>query len=178
MNGGDDHHPVVVTEDDGPWLNRDPSDSYRIPLADGLHLAADVTGGSGSAEGGKAHVAQFVGVPHGPVYQCSHKAVPSSAGSGPLPEDGLVVMRRRHFNGDDRTAELPGGLDIRSLTPEQRAKLTDEEIAQLEEGRTLAERLRLLVDNFEAVSAEDFNRLVELQEDSAAQVLRRWIRAS
>jgi len=74
--------------------------------------------------------------------------------------------------------ELPEDIDVRKLTPEQRARLTDEEIARLEEGRTLAERLRLLVDNFEAVSAEDFNRLVELQEDSSAQVLRRWIRAS
>jgi flagellar M-ring protein FliF len=44
-----------------------------------------------------------------------------------------------------------------------------------EEGMSLAERLRLLVDNFEPVEAQDLNRLVELQEDASAQVLRRWV---
>jgi flagellar M-ring protein FliF len=44
-----------------------------------------------------------------------------------------------------------------------------------EEGINLADRLRMLVDNFEPVEAQDLNRLVELQEDASAQVLRRWI---
>jgi flagellar biosynthesis/type III secretory pathway M-ring protein FliF/YscJ len=44
-----------------------------------------------------------------------------------------------------------------------------------DEGMSLAERLRLLVDNFEPVEAQDLNRLVELQEDASAQVLRRWV---
>lgn len=44
-----------------------------------------------------------------------------------------------------------------------------------EEGVNLAERLRMLVDNFEPVEAQDLNRLVELQMDASAQVLRRWV---
>jgi flagellar M-ring protein FliF len=44
-----------------------------------------------------------------------------------------------------------------------------------EEGLNLAERLRMLVDNFEPVEAQDLNRLVELQMDASAQVLRRWV---
>ena len=44
-----------------------------------------------------------------------------------------------------------------------------------EEGVNLAERLRMLVDNFEPGEAQDLNRLVELQMDASAQVLRRWV---
>jgi flagellar M-ring protein FliF len=44
-----------------------------------------------------------------------------------------------------------------------------------EEGMNLAERLRMLVDNFEPVEAQDLNRLVELQMDASAQVIRRWV---
>lgn len=44
-----------------------------------------------------------------------------------------------------------------------------------EEGTNLADRLRMLVDNFEPVEAQDLNRLVELQMDASAQVLRRWV---
>ena len=47
--------------------------------------------------------------------------------------------------------------------------------AEGEEGVNLAERLRMLVDNFEPVEAQDLNRLVELQMDASAQVLRRWV---
>lgn len=49
------------------------------------------------------------------------------------------------------------------------------EMGEGEEGINLADRLRMLVDNFEPVEAQDLNRLVELQEDASAQVLRRWI---
>jgi len=49
------------------------------------------------------------------------------------------------------------------------------ETGEGEEGINLAERLRLLVDNFEPVEAQDLNRLVELQMDASAQVLRRWV---
>ena len=49
------------------------------------------------------------------------------------------------------------------------------ETGEGEEGINLAERLRMLVDNFEPVEAQDLNRLVELQMDASAQVLRRWV---
>ena len=49
------------------------------------------------------------------------------------------------------------------------------EMGESEEGINLAERLRMLVDNFEPVEAQDLNRLVELQMDASAQVLRRWV---
>ena len=49
------------------------------------------------------------------------------------------------------------------------------ETGESEEGINLAERLRMLVDNFEPVEAQDLNRLVELQMDASAQVLRRWV---
>ena len=49
------------------------------------------------------------------------------------------------------------------------------ETGESEEGMNLAERLRMLVDNFEPVEAQDLNRLVELQMDASAQVLRRWV---
>jgi hypothetical protein len=35
-----------------------------------------------------------------------------------------------------------------------------------------------MVDNFETVDAADLNRLVDLEQDATAQVLRRWIRES
>ena len=41
----------------------------------------------------------------------------------------------------------------------------------------LASRLRGLVENFEPVDAEDLNRLVEEEVESAAQVIRLWTRA-
>ena len=36
----------------------------------------------------------------------------------------------------------------------------------------------LKVDNFENVDAADLNRLVDLEQEATAQVLRRWIRDS
>ncbi|GEM_PF-1069034 len=42
----------------------------------------------------------------------------------------------------------------------------------------LSDRLRSMVDNFETVDAADLNRLVDLEQDATAQVLRRWIRES
>jgi flagellar M-ring protein FliF len=42
----------------------------------------------------------------------------------------------------------------------------------------LAERLRHLVDNFEAVDASELNRLVEAQTEASTQVLRRWMRSA
>lgn len=44
--------------------------------------------------------------------------------------------------------------------------------------RNLTERLRSMVDNFENVDAADLNRLVDLEREATAQVLRRWIRES
>lgn len=48
--------------------------------------------------------------------------------------------------------------------------------AAREAGRNLTERLRSMVDNFENVDAADLNRLVDLEREATAQVLRRWIR--
>ena len=44
-----------------------------------------------------------------------------------------------------------------------------------EEDLSLAERLRHMVDNFEAVDARELNRLVEAQTQASTQVLRRWM---
>lgn len=49
---------------------------------------------------------------------------------------------------------------------------------QREASRNLTERLRAMVDNFENVDAADLNRLVDLEQEATAQVLRRWIRES
>jgi len=65
-----------------------------------------------------------------------------------------------------------GGDPIASLT----GGLTPEEAAQREASRNLTERLRSMVDNFENVDAADLNRLVDLEQEATAQVLRRWIR--
>jgi flagellar M-ring protein FliF len=51
-----------------------------------------------------------------------------------------------------------------------------EEAAQAEAEGDLGARLRELVENFEAVDAEDLNRLVESQDRAAAQVIRLWSR--
>jgi len=59
---------------------------------------------------------------------------------------------------------LTGGLN-RDLEAERR-----------DASKTLTERLRSMVDNFENVDAADLNRLVDLERDATAQVLRRWIR--
>jgi flagellar M-ring protein FliF len=50
--------------------------------------------------------------------------------------------------------------------------------ADADEGDDLAERLRSLVDNYEAVDAEDLNRLVDRESEAAAQVIRMWSRVS
>lgn len=67
--------------------------------------------------------------------------------------------------GDDPNSPLTGGM-------------TPEEAAQREASRNLTERLRSMVDNFENVDAADLNRLVDLEQEATAQVLRRWIRDS
>jgi flagellar biosynthesis/type III secretory pathway M-ring protein FliF/YscJ len=43
-----------------------------------------------------------------------------------------------------------------------------------EEDDDLAARLRLLVENYESVDADDLNRLVDSESEAAAQVLRQW----
>ena len=46
-----------------------------------------------------------------------------------------------------------------------------------EEADGLADRLRTLVENYEAVDADDLNKLVESESEAAAQVIRIWSRA-
>ena len=46
-----------------------------------------------------------------------------------------------------------------------------------ESAEDLANRLRLLVDNFQAVDSSDLNRLVEKESMAAAQVIRQWTRS-
>ena len=43
---------------------------------------------------------------------------------------------------------------------------------------SLADRLRHMVDNFEAVDARELNRLVEAQTEASTQVLRRWMHSA
>jgi hypothetical protein len=38
----------------------------------------------------------------------------------------------------------------------------------------LAQKLRLLVDNYERVEASDLNRLIEREADYAVEVIRKW----
>ncbi len=64
------------------------------------------------------------------------------------------------------------GLDGRRILDGPGAARTDAA------GRNLTERLRAMVDNFETVDAADLNRLVDLEQEATAQVLRRWIRES
>lgn len=47
-----------------------------------------------------------------------------------------------------------------------------------EEEVPLADRLRHMVDNFEAVDARELNRLVEAQTEASTQVLRRWMQSA
>lgn len=54
--------------------------------------------------------------------------------------------------------------------------LEDDDESRREASRNLTERLRSMVDNFENVDAADLNRLVDLEREATAQVLRRWIR--
>ncbi len=54
--------------------------------------------------------------------------------------------------------------------------LGEEDDGRREASRNLTERLRSMVDNFENVDAADLNRLVDLEREATAQVLRRWIR--
>ncbi len=69
------------------------------------------------------------------------------------------------------TAGVSGG--IASI-----ADLQGGEGEQREASRNLTERLRAMVDNFENVDAADLNRLVDLEQEATAQVLRRWVRGS
>lgn len=72
--------------------------------------------------------------------------------------------------GGGLLAEAGGSVDAAALAAD------DEEAAQREASRNLTERLRTMVDNFENVDAADLNRLVDLEQEATAQVLRRWIR--
>ena len=47
---------------------------------------------------------------------------------------------------------------------------------ELSEDENLASRLRKLVDNYQAVTADDLNMLVEREAEAAAQVIRLWTR--
>ena len=83
---------------------------------------------------------------------------------------GFVVMPiMRAVTGGGAAAATQGGLLAAASDRMGVDGIMDDE------GMSLAERLRLLVDNFEPVEAQDLNRLVELQEDASAQVLRRWV---
>jgi flagellar M-ring protein FliF len=66
--------------------------------------------------------------------------------------------------------------DLSGLLPDGYAGLSDEEMKQRQATRNLSDRLRSMVDNYESVQSDDLNRLVDLERESTAQVLRRWIR--
>jgi len=52
--------------------------------------------------------------------------------------------------------------------------VTTPEAEEEDEDDDLAARLRLLVENYESVDADDLNRLVDREAEAAAQVLRTW----
>ena len=63
------------------------------------------------------------------------------------------------------------------------AGLSEEEIALMKnesaDGQSeFNQRLRRMIDGFEAIDAREINRLVEREGDASAEVLRRWLRAS
>ena len=66
--------------------------------------------------------------------------------------------------------------DLSALLPDGYAGLSDDEMRQRQATRNLSDRLRSMVDNYESVQSDDLNRLVDLERESTAQVLRRWIR--
>jgi flagellar M-ring protein FliF len=66
--------------------------------------------------------------------------------------------------------------DLSGLLPDVYAGLSDDEMKQRQATRNLSDRLRSMVDNYESVQSDDLNRLVDLERESTAQVLRRWIR--
>ena len=74
---------------------------------------------------------------------------------------------------DDMT---DGEEDLSALLPDGYAGLSDDEMRQRQATRNLSDRLRSMVDNYESVQSDDLNRLVDLERESTAQVLRRWIR--
>ena len=79
-----------------------------------------------------------------------------------------------------RAATPPEPLALDAAGPGGAAMLEQSEGdgEQREASRNLTERLRTMVDNFENVDAADLNRLVDLEQEATAQVLRRWIRDS
>ncbi|MBM75989.1 MAG: flagellar M-ring protein FliF [Proteobacteria bacterium] len=63
------------------------------------------------------------------------------------------------------------------------AGLSEEEVALLkteseDSNSEFNQRLRRMIDGFEAIDAKEINRLVEREGDASAEVLRRWLRAS
>ena len=78
-----------------------------------------------------------------------------------------------------RAATPPEPLALEAAGPGGIGVIGDQSEAdgeQREASRNLTERLRAMVDNFENVDAADLNRLVDLEQEATAQVLRRWIR--
>ncbi len=97
----------------------------------------------------------FFGVVARPLVQTATRLPPPNS-AGEL-EDG------------EQPARLEGG--------EGSAEGVDEAVEEAERpGYRLAERLRSMVDNYESVEAHELNQLVRLEEETTAQVLRRWIR--
>ena len=84
---------------------------------------------------------------------------------------GMVVRPLMKSISEPPAPELADG----AVTGEAGENGSDDDA---DEGDDLAERLRSLVDNYEAVDAEDLNRLVDRESEAAAQVIRMWSRAS
>lgn len=84
----------------------------------------------------------------------------------------LVSSVARAASPPEPLALEQGGAGIASLLGDGASG----EGQQREASRNLTERLRAMVDNFENVDAADLNRLVDLEQEATAQVLRRWIR--
>lgn len=83
-----------------------------------------------------------------------------------------------------RAAGPPEPPPLSVVVPDAAGALTDKQAGadgasvgeDGKDSRSLTERLRGMVDNFENVDAADLNRLVDLEREATAQVLRRWIR--
>lgn len=66
---------------------------------------------------------------------------------------------------------------LNGLSPEEMLAL-QEKLGVDGNGIALANRLRSMVSNFEEVDAQELNRLIQIQDQPSAEVIRRWLRAS
>ena len=97
-----------------------------------------------------------------------------------VPVIGLVLaflLLRPLITNITSTVSSSGGGGGGELTPDELQAL-QEKLGVEGNSLALANRLRSMVANFEEVDAQELNRLIQMQEQPSAEVIRRWLRAS